>query len=46
MYALDAHDQHSLIAAPETDLQLISVFNPPLRGDERHRLDSDAFSEY
>jgi L-ectoine synthase len=46
MYALDAHDAHFLIAAPEADLELISVFNPPLHGDERHQLDSDEFSQY
>ena len=46
LYALDEHDAHFLIAAPEGDLELISVFNPPLRGDERHRLDSDEFSQY
>ncbi|MFD1147686.1 ectoine synthase [Saccharothrix hoggarensis] len=46
MYALDRHDQHFLIAAPEGDLELISVFNPPLRGDERHNFDSDEFSHY
>jgi L-ectoine synthase len=46
MYALDAHDPHCLIAADDTDLELISVFNPPLRGDERHRLSPDAFSAY
>ncbi|HKR49993.1 MAG TPA: ectoine synthase [Pseudonocardiaceae bacterium] len=46
MYALDAHDPHFLIAAPESDLELISVFNPPLQGDERHRLDSNKFSQY
>lgn len=46
MYALNAHDQHVLIATSEADLQLISVFNPPLRGDERHQLDSHEFSQY
>lgn len=46
LYALDAHDPHFLIAAPDVDLELISVFNPPLRGDERHRLTSNQFSEY
>lgn len=46
MYALDAHDPHFLVAAPESDLELISVFNPPLQGDERHRLDSNEFSQY
>jgi L-ectoine synthase len=47
IYALDQHDEHFLIAAPEGDMELISVFNPPLRGDERHNLDSSSeFSEY
>ncbi|MFD9702558.1 ectoine synthase [Lentzea sp. NPDC059081] len=46
MYALDRHDQHFLIASPERDLELISVFNPPLRGDERHNFDTDEFSQY
>lgn len=46
MYALNEHDAHFLIADPETDLELISVFNPPLQGDERHQLDSTEFSQY
>lgn len=46
MYALDQHDAHFLIASPDCDLELISVFNPPLVGDERHNLDSDEFSQY
>jgi L-ectoine synthase len=46
MYALDAHDPHLLVASRETDLELISVFNPPLQGDERHRLDGNDFSQY
>ncbi|SEM10038.1 ectoine synthase [Streptacidiphilus jiangxiensis] len=46
LYALDEHDAHFLIASPDEDLELISVFNPPLRGDERHSLDSDGFSQY
>lgn len=46
IYALDQHDEHFLIAAPETDLELISVFNPALRGDERHNFDSDQYSHY
>ncbi|WNV86430.1 ectoine synthase [Umezawaea sp. Da 62-37] len=46
MYALDNHDEHFLIAAPEGDMELISVFNPPLQGDERHNFDSDEFSHY
>jgi L-ectoine synthase len=46
LYALNKHDAHFLIAAPESDLELISVFNPPLHGDERHNLDSGEFSQY
>ncbi|MFC0598831.1 ectoine synthase [Streptomyces palmae] len=46
MYALNEHDSHFLIAAPDTDLDLISVFNPPLLGDERHKLGDDDCSEY
>jgi L-ectoine synthase len=46
IYALDQHDAHYLIAAPDTDLELISVFNPPLSGDERHNLARDGFSQY
>lgn len=34
VYALDAHDQHVLIA--ETDLRLVCVFNPALVGHESH----------
>jgi L-ectoine synthase len=45
MYALDRHDAHYLIAGPDTDLELVSVFNPALTGDERHRLDQ-GFSQY
>lgn len=46
IYALNNNDPHFLIAAPEGDMELISVFNPPLQGDERHNLDSDEFSAY
>ncbi|MET9295707.1 ectoine synthase [Streptomyces sp. NPDC003077] len=46
MYALNEHDAHFLIADPEADMHLISVFNPPLRGDERHNLEGDHFSNY
>jgi L-ectoine synthase len=46
IYALDQHEEHFLIAAPEADLELISVFNPPLRGDERHNFDADEYSHY
>ncbi|MEW2625158.1 ectoine synthase [Streptomyces sp. NPDC048106] len=46
LYALDQHDAHYLIADPGGDMELISVFNPPLRGDERHNLGADGFSHY
>ena len=46
LYALDEHDPHILVAGPDSDLELISVFNPPLNGDERHDLDTDGFSQY
>ncbi|URN12619.1 ectoine synthase [Streptomyces radiopugnans] len=46
LYALDEHDKHYLIAAPDRDLELVSVFNPPLRGDERHNFDAAEYSHY
>jgi L-ectoine synthase len=46
LYALDRHDPHFLIAAPQEDLRLVCVFTPALRGDETHRLDSAEFSHY
>jgi len=46
IYALDQHDAHVLIAGPAEDLHLISVFNPPLVGDEKHELSGDGFSCY
>ncbi|WP_432087287.1 MULTISPECIES: ectoine synthase [unclassified Streptomyces] len=46
LYALDHHDAHWLVAAPDEDLRLVCVFSPALRGDESHRLDSPEFSQY
>lgn len=46
LYALDRHDMHFLMAAPEHDLRLVCVFSPALHGDERHSFDSDEFSQY
>ncbi|OLR89584.1 ectoine synthase [Actinokineospora bangkokensis] len=46
IYALDRHDAHFLIAAPEQDMRLVCVFTPALRGDERHNLDAEGFSQY
>ncbi|AOK21191.1 MULTISPECIES: ectoine synthase [Burkholderia cepacia complex] len=46
MYALDQHDLHYLRGGKDTDLVLVSVFNPPLRGTERHKLDGASGSAY
>jgi L-ectoine synthase len=46
IYALNEHDKHVLMASPDKDMHLISVFNPPLTGHERHSLSSDGFSHY
>lgn len=46
LYALDKHDAHTLVAAPTDDLHLISIFNPPLTGTEKHTLTSDGYSGY
>lgn len=46
IYALDKHDQHFLRAADDEDLILLSIFNPPLKGDERHSLQSGSSSGY
>ena len=45
MYVLDQHDRHYLRGGKE-DLILISIFNPPLEGTERHNLDGTAASAY
>jgi L-ectoine synthase len=37
MYALDQHEKHYLRA--KTTMRLICVFNPPLEGQEAHRLE-------
>ncbi|MGW0606681.1 ectoine synthase [Streptomyces sp. NPDC002644] len=46
IYVLDQHDPHYLIASDYEDLHLVSVFNPPIVGDERHTLSEDGFSQY
>ncbi|MFE3173160.1 ectoine synthase [Amycolatopsis sp. NPDC059090] len=47
MYALNKNDAHTLVADGETGLRVVCVFNPPLKGDERHAFDSDAeYSAY
>ena len=44
VYALDKHDKLYLRAT--TDLRLVSVFNPPTKGDERHSLKPGESSHY
>ena len=44
IYALDKHDKHYLRA--RNDLRLISIFNPPIEGSERHSLRGDGSSSY
>ena len=44
LYALDKNDPHRLRAF--TDLRLVSVFNPPLKGNEKHNLSGDETSSY
>lgn len=46
IYALDRHDAHILRASANEDMHLISVFNPPLNGQEKHQLDASGFSQY
>jgi L-ectoine synthase len=46
MYALDQHDAHYLVASPDSDLRLICMFTPALRGDEVHSLDAARSSHY
>ncbi|OKL45082.1 ectoine synthase [Pseudovibrio exalbescens] len=46
IYALNEHDPHILVANEGEDMHLVSVFNPPLNGDERHKLDPEGFSRY
>lgn len=46
IYVLDKHDRHYLRGGKDTDLILVSVFNPPLTGTERHNLDDPNGSAY
>ncbi len=45
IYVLDQNDRHYLRGGKE-DLVLVSVFNPPLKGTEKHDLDNPAGSAY
>lgn len=44
MYAPDQYDEHYLRA--KTEMRLICVFSPPLKGDEHHNLNNIAGSAY
>ena len=46
IYVLDNHDRHYLRGGEDTDLVLVSVFNPPLQGNGRHNLSGDGGSAY
>ncbi|MFJ8045921.1 ectoine synthase [Kitasatospora sp. NPDC096147] len=46
IYVLDKHDPHYLIASDDEDLLLVSIFNPPIVGTEKHTLSEDGFSQY
>ncbi|AEG58094.1 Ectoine synthase (plasmid) [Sinorhizobium meliloti AK83] len=46
IYVLDQNDKHYLRGGRDTDLILISIFNPPLKGTERHNLDDPSGSAY
>jgi L-ectoine synthase len=46
IYVLDKHDKHYLRGGSDKDLILVSVFNPPLSGTERHSLDGGEGSAY
>jgi len=44
LYALDKNDKHFLRA--DTDMRLVSIFNPPLHGKESHNLSGNDSSGY
>ncbi|MCQ8836407.1 ectoine synthase [Streptomyces malaysiensis] len=46
LYVLDQHDRHYLRGGRNADLVLLSVFNPPLKGMERHDLTESGASTY
>lgn len=46
IYVLDQHDRHYLRASATEDLILVSIFNPPLEGTERHQLNDPSGSAY
>ncbi len=46
MYAMDKNEPHILFADPVQGMRVICVFNPPLKGSERHNFSSADFSHY
>ena len=46
IYVLDEHDAHYLSASDHEDMELISIFNPPITGEEAHTLSEEGFSSY
>ncbi|MCG7300400.1 L-ectoine synthase [Brevibacterium sp. HMSC08F02] len=46
IYVLDKHDPHYLRASDHEDMELLSIFNPPIDGTEKHVLSEDGFSSY
>lgn len=46
IYVLNKHDKHYLRGGKDQDLILVSVFNPPLNGTERHNLKGGDGSAY
>lgn len=46
IYVLDGNEPHYLRASDYEDLELVSIFNPPIRGDEKHVLTENGFSTY
>lgn len=46
VYVLDGNEPHFLRASDHDDLELVSIFNPPIRGDEKHVLSASGFSTY
>jgi len=46
IYVLDQHDAHILRNNSDADWVLVSIFTPPLTGNEVHNLTDDGYSGY
>lgn len=46
IHVLDEHDPHELRGGETEDMHLVSIFNPPITGDEKHTLSADGYSSY